>query len=147
MVKKYGQNDDENRKDFLQKIKNQNGDCICPNLTELFKTKRKAEGLEGKCYLFKNNVDIENPSIEDKSFLQEYLKTVEKFESMVDQYNSQLFRGVENEILDLRVYRFKIDVKGTKITQKQAIYLFEEEASIITLDCRECGQQIDICKC
>jgi hypothetical protein len=96
-MEKPGQNDDEDRKDFLQKIENQTGDCRCTNLTELIKTKRKAKGLEGKCYLFKNNVDIENPSTEDKSFLQEYVKTVEKFESTVEQYNSQLSRGIEKK--------------------------------------------------
>jgi hypothetical protein len=47
----------------------------------------------------------------------------------------------------LRVYRFKIDVEGTKVTQNQEIKdAFEEQDSITTIESRECGQQIAICK-
>ena len=69
-----------------------------------------------------------------------------RFKNAVDEYNSQLSTGVVEEVLDLKIYRFGENSKGTKITQKQALNLFEEQDIIITIDCGKCGQQIDVWK-
>lgn len=135
------------REDYIQQIRERSGYCGCPKLSDLVRTIKIAEGLEATCDFLERNVDLKNPGLDDKKFLQGYEKKAIDLEKSVKNYHEQLEKGVRNESLSLILYSGETETTIGRITLREANSLPEEIVDpIITINCERCNQQIDLWK-
>jgi len=132
------------REKYIASLEDGNGYCECPVLSDLFKQRRKAEGLDGKCDLLKRNIDLNHPKPEDREFLEDYRRTTEELKKEVGIYYKELSTLVDQGPLRARRHDEVKLVPIDYITPQDARALLKEESSIITIHCSNCEKQIDV---
>jgi len=136
-------NEAEQYREFLEA---KNGYCSCPTLAELFAQRKKAESLEKRCEFFKTEVDLANPKAEDLKFLKDYRQLVLEFRKACKDYyktlNDSILQGTA--VLNLHDAQKKSLVGRIKYEQAAPIVKNASKNLIITVNCSNCDQQIDL---
>lgn len=133
------------KEQYLEQLEKQNGYCDCPELKELFTKRKYAEGLEAKCNFFERNVDLNNPLPEDKDFLEDYKNTAINSIHAMDDYHHLLDEYLQKNKVKLLFHSLENPNKSKTISLKRTNELVNaKENPIITYNCSNCEQQIDI---
>tara|TARA_Y100000034_G_C6649653_1_gene284256 strand:- start:65 stop:475 length:411 start_codon:yes stop_codon:yes gene_type:complete len=132
-----------NKEQYLQQLESQNGYCECPDLQDLFATRRHAEALEAKCDVFSRNVDLENPQEEDRQILLDYREAAEQLEKSTREYHSSLTDTIRIGKSKMILHDTKRFIPHTEISYEHASSLLEQGDPVITIHCNTCDQQID----
>jgi hypothetical protein len=132
--------------DYLKILELRNGYCSCPQLAELFRTRKTADGLERLCEHFKTEADLQNPKPSDREFLADYKRRAEELKQASEGYHRLLTREAEKGKVRFVLHDVGRQSPVGKISFSEAMSLLNENDSeiIITMHCSNCNQQIDV---
>tara|TARA_Y100000034_G_C6907887_1_gene421898 strand:- start:594 stop:1007 length:414 start_codon:yes stop_codon:yes gene_type:complete len=132
-----------NREKYVMQVKTRNSYCSCSDLSRLFEKSKKAELLERKCNSLKANINLKNPNTEDRKSLENYKETYEDFEKTVGDYHIEIRKKVKEDKLKL-ILHDKKEFKPLKQISLEETIVLKEQEPIITVNCFNCNQQIDL---
>jgi len=131
-----------NKEKYIQYLESKGDSCDCPELSELFQIRKKAEKLERICDEFNERLDLENPKKEELDIILDYYSTYKKLEGAITHYKLQMTSLLNKENLKLNLHVNNGSWKVKNISLKELEYF--SPSSIITINCSSCDQQIDI---
>ena len=104
--------------------------CECPELEKLRYTRNLLERLVNKCERLGSNVDLENPSQEDRNFLEHYRKLSKGLEKAKKFYDLEINRGVDKGVLVVKKSQYGNRAKELKKEDFKLISCFNCETII-----------------
>lgn len=130
---------------YIDQLRTQNGYCECPPLQPLLQLRRSAQGLEGRCDMMRNNIDLDEPKGEDRQFLQDFERAVADFQASSETYHQAIDQGAKEGRVSLILHdKIKLEPKGPISYDKMQPLIVNDDKPLITIHCSSCEQQIDL---